>query len=165
MATELDMLVVVVLDGGNGVQILAYKVAQNAVTRAMKDAHTTHTNQCGIVNKVHNSLDCLVTPHAANVNIGLESQFAVVNIVVSLLAHICCGADILNLYGLSRLQTVCLDRCLDKAECNGNIALVDRYNLANLGLTGQADRVTNLDGLTLALALALAAIRCVAFGA
>ena len=44
MPAKLYMLIVVVLDGGNGVQVLAYKVAQYAVTGAVKDAHAAHTD-------------------------------------------------------------------------------------------------------------------------
>ena len=143
--TELDVLVVVVLDGRNGVQILADKVAQYAVAGTVQDAYATHADERGIVDKVHNGLDSLIATHAANIDIRLESQFAVIDVIVSLLAHICGGAYILNLYRLSRLQTVSLDRCLDKSECNGNIIFVDRYNLADLGLTGQTDRVTHLE--------------------
>ena len=144
MATELDVLVVVVFDGRNGVQILAYEVAQYAVTRAMQDTHAAHSNQCGVINKVHYSLYSLVTAHATNINIRFESQFTVVDVIVGLLANVCGGAYILNLYRLGRLQTVSLDRSLNEPERNCYIVFVYSYDFTNLCLTSQTYRIANL---------------------
>ena len=103
MTAKLDVLVVVVLDGGYGVEVLADKVAQYAVTSAVQDTHAAHANQRGVVNKVHHSLYSLVTAHAADIDIGLEGKLAVVDVVVCLLAYVCGGADILGLDGLGGL--------------------------------------------------------------
>ena len=136
MPAKLNMLVVIVLDGGNGVEVLADEVTQDAVSGAMKDTDAAHSYKRSIIYKVHYGLDGLVTTHAADIDIGLESQFAVVDVVVGLLAHVCGGAYLLNLYGLGGFQTVCLDGGLYEAECNGYVVLVDRYYFTDLGLTG-----------------------------
>ena len=99
MTSELDVLVVVVTDGGYGVEVLADKVAQDAVAGAVQYADAAHADEGGIIYEVHYGLDGLVTTHSANIDIGLESQFAVIDVVVGLLAHVCGGADLLNLYG------------------------------------------------------------------
>ena len=143
VAAELDMLVVIVLDGGNGVQILADKVAQYAVTSAVKDAHSAHAYKGGIINKVHYGLDCFITTHATHIDIGLEGQFSVVYVIMRLLAHIRGSADFLDFYGLGRFQTVGLDGCSNLAECDCYVILVDRYNLTYLCLTCQTDGVTD----------------------
>ena len=145
MTAKLDVLVVVVLDGGDGVEVLADEVAQDSVAGAVEDADAAHSYERGIINEVHYGLDGLVTTHSADIDIGLEGQFAVVDVVVGLLAHVCGGAYLLNLYGLGGFQTVGLDRCGYLAECNGNVALVDRYHLTDLCLTGQTDGVTHLE--------------------
>ena len=145
MTAKLDVLVVVILDGGYSVEVLAYQVAQDAVSGAVEDADAAHADERGIVNKVHYGLNGLVTAHSAHVNIGLEREFAVVDVFVSLLAHICGGTDLLNFYGLGGLKAVGLDYAGYLAECYGYVVLVDGYDFTDLGLTGQTDGVTHFE--------------------
>ena len=145
MTTELDVLVVVVLYGGYSVEILADEVAQYAVAGAVQDTHAAHSDERGIINKVHDGLDSLITTHAADIDIGLECKLAVVDIVMSLLADICGGTYILNLDRLSSLQTVSLDYGGNLSESDRHIILVYGNHLTNLGLAGKTYRVTNLE--------------------
>ena len=145
MTAKLDVLIVIVLDGRNGVQVLADQVAQYAVTGAVENAYAAHSYERGIINKVHYGLYSLVTTHTAHINIRFESQLAVVYVIMSLLAHICGGAYILHLNGLCGFQTVCLDRGGYLAECYRNVIFVDRYNLTDLCLTMKTHSVTNLE--------------------
>ena len=145
MTAKLDVLVVVVLDGGYGVEVLANQVSQDAVSGAVEDADAAHADERGVIYKVHYGLNGLVTAHSAHVDIGLESQFAVVDVIVGLLAHICGGTDLLNLYGLGGLQAVGLDCAGYLTESNRDIVLVYRYYFTDLGLTGQTDGVTHFE--------------------
>ena len=145
MPTKLDVLVVIFTDGWNGVQVLADKVAQNAVSGAVKDAHAAHANQGSIINKVHYGLYGLVTAHSTHIDIRLEGKLAVIDVIVGLLAHICGCAYLLDLYRLCGFQTVGLDGGLDETERNGYVILVDGNNVANLGLTGQTYGITDLE--------------------
>ena len=145
VAAELDVLVVIILYGGNGVEVLADQVAQYSVSCAVEYADAAHSYEGGVINEVHYGLDGLVTAHSAYVDIGLEGQFAVVDVIVGLLAHICGCADLLNLDGLCRFQTVSLYYAGYLAESDRDIILVDRYYLTDLCLTVKADRVTDLE--------------------
>ena len=96
-----------------------------AVTGAVKDAHATHANERGVINKVHHSLDGLITAHTSHINIRFKGQFAVVDVIMSLLAYVCSGAYILHFYSLSRLQTVSLYYAGNMPESNRNVIFVD----------------------------------------
>ena len=61
----------------NGMQILADQLAQNARSRAVQDAHATQSNEDGIVDKMHHSIDGIVATHAADVQILMEILTAV----------------------------------------------------------------------------------------
>ena len=74
MTPKLNMLVMIVLDCGHSVEVLADQVAQYAVACAVQDAHAAHADERGVVNKVHNGLNGLVTTHAAHVNIRFEGH-------------------------------------------------------------------------------------------
>ncbi len=145
MPTKLYVLVVIVLDCRNGMQVLAYEVAQYAVACAVQDTHSAHSNQCSVINKVHYGLNSLITTHTANIDIRLECQFAVVYVIVGLFAHVCCSADILHLNGFGVLQAAGLYRCCYLAESNGYVVFVYSNHFTDLGLARKTDCIANFE--------------------
>ena len=145
VSAKLNMLVVVILDGRNGVEVLTDQVTQYAVSRTVQDTNAAHTNECGVIDKVHHRLDGLVAAHATHVDIGLERQLAIEDVVMSLLAHVCSGTDILSLDRLGGLQAVGLDYGRNLTECHSYVILVYLDHFAHLSLTVQTYAVTDLE--------------------
>ncbi len=75
-AAKAHILVVVVADGGDGAQVLAYGLAQGAGAGAVEDAHAGLVELYGVVDKVLHGLDGLVGTHAAHVYLAFEVELA-----------------------------------------------------------------------------------------
>lgn len=73
---KLYVLVAIGTDIGDGMQVLANQLAQDAAARAVEDAHTRHAHENGIVDEVGDGIDSLIAAHAAHVQILAEIQLA-----------------------------------------------------------------------------------------
>lgn len=71
-ATELDVLVVVVGDAGEGAEVLTDSEAEGAGAGAVEDADLGHGEEDGIVEEVHHGLEGFVGTHASDVDLLLE---------------------------------------------------------------------------------------------
>ena len=135
------MLVAVVCDVGNGGQILAYQLPQDARSRAVQDSHARHAYEDGIVDEIGDGVDGLVASHTAHVEVLSEVQFAVVYHLAGVLRyHPVRACDIVvALLGLRELrggflgafQTVGTHLRTHAAEDDHRLTAVDAFNLAD----------------------------------
>ena len=70
--TKLHMFVCIVGDVGHRMEVLSEELSQDTVTLSMKDPYTGYAGKNGIVNKIGNSIQSLITPHAPHIQILLE---------------------------------------------------------------------------------------------
>ena len=85
-AAELDMLVVVRDNSGDGVQVLANGLPKRSCTCAVQDTDARCVDQQSVVDEVGDSLQGFVGSHAPNVNLLLEVEVFLPDIVLSLAA-------------------------------------------------------------------------------
>ena len=62
-----------------GGQILAYQLAQDTCTRAVKNAHPGYAHQNSIVDEISDGIDGFVASHASHIDILFEVQLLVVD--------------------------------------------------------------------------------------
>ena len=85
-AAELDVLVVIRDNSGDGVQVLANGLPKRSCTCAVQDTDARCVDQQSVVDEVGDSLQGFVGSHAPNVNLLLEVEVFLPDIVLSLAA-------------------------------------------------------------------------------
>lgn len=152
--TELNVFVAIVRNVGYGSQILAYQLAQNTRSCAVKDAYSRHANEDGVVDEIGNGIDGFVASHASHVEILTEVQLAVVDHVTRVFRYQSIGAcDVaVALFGLREWggRLLCAFKTVGShlrphaAEDDYRLTAADALYLTNGGETLDADGVAGL---------------------
>ena len=96
---KLDMLVGVVHHVGDGAQILAYELAQDAVALAVEDAHSLRAHEDGIVYIILYGNQRLVSAHAAHVEVLAEVFLVLVDGLPGDVRHRACTQTLTQFFG------------------------------------------------------------------
>ena len=151
------MLVLVVFYVGNGGQILADELAQNTRSSTVQNAYSRHSHKDGIVDEIGDGIDGFVASHAADVDVLLEVQFAVIDDVAGIVRNVGIGACdggvtlfglafLLRFGGFGMLQPLSPHLGLHIAKDDGGHLAVYAFNGSDAGESLDAHGVADGNG-------------------